>query len=244
VIEGAQTSRDISFEDNRKMRISDDEQEEVFLGAGLGIKYSVGEQIDLMVDIDVRGAERAMSYGANIGLKYKFNTLTKKVKPKNVQNKAKRREAESRKIMIEVNKNQNPVEKIKNDAMKKRDIAKAKEIKEASKASFILKSALFNSNSIKLDEATKKKLRTMAREIRKMNYKTLVIEGHTDSSGNEDRNRKLSIERAKAVYTELLRNGIPAQKMKYMGFGSSVSIGDNKTPAGRAKNRRVEILVL
>ncbi len=69
------------------------------------------------------------------------------------------------------------------------------------------------------------------------------IQGHTDNVGNYDANKTLSSKRAAAVEAYLIAKGINADKMKPTGFGSDVPIADNKTPAGRAQNRRVEFKV-
>ncbi len=71
----------------------------------------------------------------------------------------------------------------------------------------------------------------------------LSIEGHTDSTGTDEFNNKLSTERAKAVYDFLKDQGIAASRMKFDGFGSSKPVAPNDTEANRAKNRRVEVVL-
>jgi outer membrane protein OmpA-like peptidoglycan-associated protein len=67
------------------------------------------------------------------------------------------------------------------------------------------------------------------------------VEGHTDSTGSNKINDKLSQQRADAVRDYLIEHGFPADKLTAKGFGSSNPIGDNKTRKGRQENRRVEI---
>lgn len=69
---------------------------------------------------------------------------------------------------------------------------------------------------------------------------TLVLEGHTDSFGSEEYNEGLSERRAEAVRQWLTDNGVPAARIRSVGFGESRPAADNRTPAGRALNRRVE----
>lgn len=69
------------------------------------------------------------------------------------------------------------------------------------------------------------------------------VEGHTDSSGARDMNRKLSQQRAEAVVAYLTGKGISAERLTSEGFGSGQPLADNKTPAGREKNRRTEFKV-
>lgn len=71
----------------------------------------------------------------------------------------------------------------------------------------------------------------------------VVIEGHTDSSGDSAFNQQLSEKRAEAVKAELVANGAKAEKISTVGYGESKPVADNATREGRAKNRRVEIKV-
>lgn len=70
---------------------------------------------------------------------------------------------------------------------------------------------------------------------------TITIVGHTDSLGDPAYNQKLSEDRASAVMQYFIQKGIAADRMKALGKGKSVPIADNKTDAGRAQNRRIEI---
>jgi len=71
------------------------------------------------------------------------------------------------------------------------------------------------------------------------------VEGHTDSTGDETYNMKLSEKRAQAVRSYLnQKGGIPLHAMNTIGFGESKPIADNSSKDGRAQNRRVVIRVL
>ena len=72
----------------------------------------------------------------------------------------------------------------------------------------------------------------------------LKISGHTDSQGDKAKNLKLSEKRAKAVQNYLIGKGIKADRFKAEWFGHKKPIADNKTEAGRQKNRRVEMLII
>jgi outer membrane protein OmpA-like peptidoglycan-associated protein len=72
----------------------------------------------------------------------------------------------------------------------------------------------------------------------------LEISGHTSSEGDAEFNQKLSQDRADAVKQWLVDAGVPAERIKTRGAGPSEPIADNKTAAGREKNRRIEFKVL
>lgn len=70
------------------------------------------------------------------------------------------------------------------------------------------------------------------------------IEGHTDSSGSNELNLQLSQQRADAVKLLLVKNGIAAKMINAVGMGEELPVAENTTKAGKAKNRRVEIIIL
>ncbi|MCB1581872.1 MAG: OmpA family protein [Marinicella sp.] len=74
--------------------------------------------------------------------------------------------------------------------------------------------------------------------------RSIRIEGHTDSSGSEAFNLDLSQDRADAVKNLLIEYGIDSLRIEAVGMGESMPIADNNTEAGKAKNRRVEIIIL
>ena len=70
-----------------------------------------------------------------------------------------------------------------------------------------------------------------------------VIEGHTDNTGREETNRELSLKRAIAVRDYLIGQGVAASSIDVAGLGPFMPMADNTTADGRARNRRVEIVV-
>jgi outer membrane protein OmpA-like peptidoglycan-associated protein len=69
---------------------------------------------------------------------------------------------------------------------------------------------------------------------------TIELSSHTDSRGDDTYNLKLSQKRAEAVKLYLVKKGINGDRLAATGFGIENPVADNNTPAGRAKNRRVE----
>lgn len=74
--------------------------------------------------------------------------------------------------------------------------------------------------------------------------RNIRIEGHTDSSGSDSFNLNLSQKRADAVKTLLVDYGVDEKRIKASGMGESLPVADNNTEAGKAKNRRVDIIIL
>ena len=72
---------------------------------------------------------------------------------------------------------------------------------------------------------------------------TVLISGHTDSTGSEALNHSLSVDRAGAVRNILLASGMAGNRVTVVGFGESRPIADNSTAYGRQVNRRVEIKI-
>lgn len=70
----------------------------------------------------------------------------------------------------------------------------------------------------------------------------LTVEGHTDNIGTPAYNKQLSEARAKSVVAALTGQGIEAQRLRAAGYGQEKPIADNTTDAGRAQNRRVELV--
>ncbi len=71
----------------------------------------------------------------------------------------------------------------------------------------------------------------------------LRVEGHTDSTGTDAINNPLSRDRANSVMAFLRQQGVAASRMSAEGYGSRIPVADNGTVEGRAKNRRVEIIL-
>jgi outer membrane protein OmpA-like peptidoglycan-associated protein len=80
-------------------------------------------------------------------------------------------------------------------------------------------------------------------EVLKGTQRTILVEGHTDSTGSAEKNLTLSQARAETVRKYLVADGIPDAQIRAVGVGEERPVADNKTSAGRAKNRRVEVVL-
>jgi outer membrane protein OmpA-like peptidoglycan-associated protein len=122
------------------------------------------------------------------------------------------------------------------------EIAKVKE--EARGVVITLSGAvLFATGKSTLLPIAMDKITEVAKALKDQGYKSLLVEGHTDSQGSADKNMVLSQQRADAVRSHLVSQGIPSDKIRAQGIGSSRPVADNSTADGRANNRRVEIIV-
>lgn len=72
----------------------------------------------------------------------------------------------------------------------------------------------------------------------------LVVTGHTDADGDARLNEQLSLSRAEAVKAELVAIGVPAARIRTEGAGATRPVADDLTSKGKAKNRRVEVLLV
>lgn len=106
---------------------------------------------------------------------------------------------------------------------------------------------LFDSGKAELKEGAGALFETLAKDM--VNLKNEIrVEGHTDNvpirGGAYKSNWELSMARAYAVIKQLEAAGVDSKRISGVGFGEHRPIGDNKTPEGRAKNRRIEISLL
>lgn len=97
----------------------------------------------------------------------------------------------------------------------------------------------FKLNSAELTDADKAALDEVAASLTKLKFMSGTVVGHTDSSGSETYNQKLSERRAESVSAYLQAKGIAVGRLSASGAGESEPISDNKTDDGRAQNRRV-----
>ncbi len=111
----------------------------------------------------------------------------------------------------------------------------------AEKAKLVLEGVTFETNSAKLAPQSLETLDAVAASMRAWSEIKVEIEGHTDASGSEAHNLKLSQQRAESVRDYLASKGVEAARLVAKGYGESQPIADNDSPEGMAKNRRVEL---
>lgn len=102
---------------------------------------------------------------------------------------------------------------------------------------------LFEVGSAELSPASVQTLTDLNRVLKKYPKNRIVVQGHTDSTGSEATNQKLSTQRAKAVYDYLTGSGLKTLSITYVGYGEAYPVASNDTEAGRAANRRVVLAI-
>ena len=100
----------------------------------------------------------------------------------------------------------------------------------------------FQTGSTKFTKKSYTTLNDIAKLMRKVKSANLEVQGHTDNTGSEATNQRLSQKRAQAVVDFLIKKGIDEDRLRAIGYGSEMSIADNNTKEGREANRRVELV--
>lgn len=103
---------------------------------------------------------------------------------------------------------------------------------------------LFDVDKAELRPAAKENLTELARILRKYDDTNILIEGHTDSTGPEEYNARLSERRAEAVAHFLATQNVSTPRFSMIGYGEMQPVASNETVEGRQANRRVELAIM
>lgn len=156
---------------------------------------------------------------------------------------AKEKIAES--TILEKPKQVKPVEKPDAVIAKvvEKQVLTATEIKKGVK--YPLEGVVFEQSKTSLIKGADEKLEGLVQYLKQNPKAQIEIVGHTDNEGSDQRlNQRLSEFRAKVVANHLFNKGIPADRMITLGKGSSEPVAPNDSDENRAKNRRIEIMIL
>jgi len=232
------------------------------IGAGLGGEVKISENWKGFANAKYYAAERYENAAGNIGVRYMFGkNKSKEEKTRKLYEEAKLQEELFKKTEAARLAEQARLEKERvkqEEAQRKAEEAnitketsgentpkQQKEAQETAKKpikTYTL-TTHFRTNEYVLTDEFKEHIKETAKELRKNDYKKITIKGHTDSTGTKEWNSKLSRQRAKSVYDELIRAGVDASKIEYRGYSYTMPVASNKTAEGRAANRRTEVFV-
>jgi outer membrane protein OmpA-like peptidoglycan-associated protein len=109
---------------------------------------------------------------------------------------------------------------------------------------FTLGGDAFPSGQASLSSSAAASVRALATYLQAGPFASVKIEAHTDGQGEAEANQQLSQRRANAVRDALAAAGVPKARIQSSGLGESSPIASDDTAAGRARNRRVDIIVL
>jgi len=132
------------------------------------------------------------------------------------------------------------------EARKKLDALQSKLInvrKDARGIILSMSDILFDVNKATLTPDLKTSLAKIAGILTVYAESNVLVEGHTDNTGSAELNQKLSEQRAGNVLQFLVEQGVAKDRLKSAGYGFTKPIGDNSTPDGRQKNRRVDLVI-
>src|SRR5262245_10982869 len=157
---------------------------------------------------------------------------------------AARAAAESARVAAEANAAKAEREKAELRDQLRQQLNSILETRESARGLIVnLSDVLFDTGSANLKPGTREKLAKVAGILLSHRGLKLQVEGHTDSVGSADYNQRLSENRASSVRAYLVDQGIAPNAIGTAGFGETMPVASNDTPAGRQQNRRVELVV-
>lgn len=133
-------------------------------------------------------------------------------------------------------------EEIKQSGIKFSTDLAVKELKVGE--SYTINDILYTTTSAELNERSKFILREFARYLKSNEKISILIQGHTDSDGDDAKNLELSDRRAKGVRDYLITQGIAEKRLQAKGFGETQPKVSNDSPENKALNRRTDFVIL
>lgn len=195
--------------------------------------------------VAMRRAERAKIEGETLALQTRKEQLVRneqQAQAKSVQ----QTQSELEQTRMELDKERaarEQAEKHASDAMSKLQQEGAVQERPSGTVITMSGGVLFQSGQSDLMPGSEKNLDKVADALRQVGERKIVVRGYTDSTGKKQTNLMLSKARAEAVANYLASRGVSQDKITTEGLGDADPVSPNKTAAGRAANRRVEVEV-
>jgi outer membrane protein OmpA-like peptidoglycan-associated protein len=128
----------------------------------------------------------------------------------------------------------------------KQDLGKSAEVERVGESILVTfdSGIMFDVDSYALKASTRANLDKMAETMKQYDKTEIIVMGHTDNTGTDEHNQKLSENRAASVSRFLQQNGVISKRLTNKGFGENKPVASNNTTSGRQQNRRVEIAIV
>ena len=128
----------------------------------------------------------------------------------------------------------------------KQDLGQSAEVERVGESILVTfdSGIMFDVDSYGLKASTRANLDKMAETMKEYDKTEIIVMGHTDATGSDEHNQKLSENRAASVSRFLQQNGITANRVTTKGFGEQKPVASNNSVSGREQNRRVEIAIV
>ena len=224
---------------------------------GLGLKYLLGRDLISSIELQKGNLSIGMAYDLSVNAKNSANTgafefglrvqgLVREREKRKKQSTKK--SPQSLRPATEKHYNLQPITLPSYEPMAQLPIGQvlAKSSKPAKTGTAqVEQSYTFNYslNQFALKQRIKEELGPILKSLMDDEIKFVAIEGHTDNTGGDELNSRLSLTRAQTIADYLIENGVSAKRIKVSGYGESLPMSNNNTPLGRAINRRVVISV-
>jgi len=191
---------------------------------------------DSLIDLWISDAKGARALNATLS---EERSRLERLNKENTQELAKKEKALAEKDSL--------LAKQKAEADKKLEALRSKTIsvyKDARGTILSMSDILFEFGKANLTQELQLNLAEVAAILKSLlTESAVIIEGHTDNVGSEQKNKTLSEQRATSVLNYLVERGVDKKRLQAIGYGLTKPVADNKTEEGRAKNRRVELVI-
>lgn len=115
---------------------------------------------------------------------------------------------------------------------------------QAAPKTFVFDHLSFETGSTQLTPDSAQTVNNLAQVLKAYPNAQVQLLGHTDNTGSAEANHALSLDRANAIKATLVNQGVPAERISTQGFGQDRPVASNDTEEGRARNRRIELIVV
>ncbi len=249
----------LDYQDQTKMKIRSAELDKFSYGGGLGADFALSDAWTIFANGLASFADKSNNYYGNIGLMYKFGCVNNEKKTdedmekmsamlneKITEEEALKKELADKEKELNDAKNrekelQDRIQKYEANIVSAEEAQKMKQktiktLRLGEKPTFVFGTDQLNKNG-------QESLKQVATELEAYPDAELLVEGHTDNIGGDEINQQISEKRASKVATTLKKDYGVKNNISVIGKGKTEPIASNDTAEGRAKNRRVEVIV-